>query len=112
MNDEARRFGSYGEQAMPAVRVALRDWLILGGLLRSGAPYAGKRLADIGCGYYAESSRGPRSRTSSALLVDVSIAAELKRDPTIDAVEGLLPDVMEDIDDRSIDVLVCSAALE
>jgi SAM-dependent methyltransferase len=45
-------------------------------------------------------------------LVDISVAAELKRDPTVDVLEGLLPDVMSEIDDRSIDVLVCSAVLE
>ncbi len=67
-SDHERQFGSYGEHDRPTVRVAIRDGLVLGGLLRKGAPYKGKRIADIGCWYRAESSRRLRKDASSAVL--------------------------------------------
>jgi SAM-dependent methyltransferase len=109
---DLRGFGSYGERDMPRVRVALRDWLILGGLLRNGAPYSGKRVADIGCGYYAASSRRLRRDAASAVLVDVALSDALKHDPGVEVIEAPLPNAMLDIPDRSIDVLLCSAVLE
>lgn len=110
--EEARRFGSYGEESLPAVRIALRDWLVLGRLLRTGAPYRGKRLADVGCGYYAQTTRRLRAQAASTLLVDASISDALKADPKTRVIEARLPEAMNEVDDRSIDVLVCSAVLE
>jgi len=111
-SDGPRHFGSYGEHDRPTVRVAIRDWLVLGGLLRKGAPYAGKRVADIGCGYRAESSRRLRKDASSAVLVDLSVADSLKENERVEVIEAALPQAMSTIPDRSIDVLMCSAVLE
>jgi SAM-dependent methyltransferase len=110
--EEARPFGSYGEESLPTGRIALRDWLILRRLLRAGAPYRGKRLVDIGCGYYAQTTRQLRTEASSTVLVDASISEDLKSDPKIRVIEARLPEAMNEIDDRSVDVLVCSAVLE
>jgi SAM-dependent methyltransferase len=109
---DVRGFGSYGEQDMPTVRVALRDWLVLGGLLRKGLPSEGKRVADIGCGYHAESSRRLRQDASASVVVDLSVSPALKQDPRVEVIEAPLPNAMVDISDRSIDVLMCSAVLE
>jgi SAM-dependent methyltransferase len=111
-SDHGRQFGSYGEHDRPTVRVAIRDWLVLGSLLRKGAPYAGKRVADIGCGYRAESSRRLRKAAKSAVLVDLSVEPSLKADDRVDVIEGALPQAMSRIPDRSIDLLMCSAVLE
>jgi ubiquinone/menaquinone biosynthesis C-methylase UbiE len=110
--DDGRQFGSYGEHDHPTVRVAIRDWLVLGGLLRKGAPSAGRRVADIGCGYRAESSRRLRKDASSTVLVDLSVAPVLKEDERVEVIEAALPEAMSLIPDRSIDVLLCSAVLE
>lgn len=111
-SEPPRRFGAYGEYDHPALRVAIRDWLVLGGLLRKGAPYVGKRVADVGCGYRAESSRRLRREASSAVLVDLSVADALKHDPRVEVIEAPLPDAMSQIPDQSIDVVMCSAVLE
>jgi len=111
-SDGPRQFGSYGEHDRATVRVAIRDWLVLGGLLRKGAPYAGKRVADIGCGYRAQSSRRSRKHASSAVLVDLSVADFLRSEEHVEVVEAALPQAMSKIPDRSIDVLMCSAVLE
>ncbi len=110
--DHERQFGSYGEHDHPTVRVAIRDWLVLGGLLRKGAPYAGRRVADIGCGYRAESSRRLRKDALSTVLVDLSVAPALKEDERVEVIEAALPQAMSIIPDRSIDLLICSAVLE
>jgi len=109
---DERRHGSYGEHDHPTFRVAIRDWLVLGGLLRKGAPFTGKRVADIGCGYLAASSRRLRRDASSAVLVDLSVADSLKGDQRVEVIESALPQAMVAIPDRSIDVLMCSAVLE
>jgi SAM-dependent methyltransferase len=94
------------------VRVWIRDRVLIGSLLRSGRPYKGKRLADVGCGYHAAFSRTLLDELSNAILVDVSIAPELKTHPRVTAIEGVLPDALARIPSDSVDVVWCSAVLE
>jgi SAM-dependent methyltransferase len=106
------RASSYGQYDYPALRVWFRDRVLIGSLLRSGRPYAGKRLVDVGCGFRAAFSRTLLDELSSATLVDIAIAPDLKAHPRVTAVEGALPDALAEIPSRSVDVLLCSAVLE
>jgi SAM-dependent methyltransferase len=110
--DEHGPVASFGEQDFPVWRVWLRDRVLIGSLLRSGRPYAGKRLADIGCGFRAAFSRTLLDQLSSAILVDVAIAPDLKTHPRVTAIEGVLPEALAEIPSHSVDVVVCSAVLE
>jgi SAM-dependent methyltransferase len=103
---------SFGQADLPATRVALRDRLILNSLLKRGEPYEGKRFADIGCGFHAQSSRVLIERAASTTLADVALADDLQAHPRVRALQGPLPEVLEQIDNGSIDALLCSAVLE
>jgi SAM-dependent methyltransferase len=106
------RESSFGQHDYPAWRVWLRDRILLGSLFRHGRPYAGKRLADVGCGYRAPFTRTLLEQVSSATLVDVAIDPELKEQQRVTAIEGALPEVLRGVPSQSTDVLVCSAVLE
>jgi SAM-dependent methyltransferase len=48
----------------------------------------------------------------SALLVDVALAADLKRHPKVHAIEGALLEVLPMVEDASLDVVLCLSVLE
>ncbi len=106
------RASSFGQDEYPTVRAWIRDRVLIRSLLRSGRPYAGKRLVDVGCGYRAALSRMLLDELSNAMLVDVAIAPELKAHPRVTAIEGALPDILTEIPSHSVDVVLCSAVLE
>jgi len=106
------RATSFGQDDFPALRAWIRDRILIGSLLRSGRPYAGKQLVDVGCGFRAAFSRTLLDELSSATLVDVAIAPELKSHPRVTAIEGRLPDALTGIPSHSADVVLCSAVLE
>ena len=60
----------------------------------------GKDVADIGCGYEAATMRRYLDSVGSALLVDLSLADDLKVHPKVTAIEGELPGVLSDLPAR------------
>ena len=48
----------------------------------------------------------------SALLVDLSLADDLKAHPKVTAIEGELPGVLSGIPARSLDVILCMSVIE
>jgi len=75
-------------------------------------PFAGRRVADIGCGYHAAFSRTLIDDVASLLLTDVSLSPELKTHPKVLALEGSLPEVLGELPDESRDVVMCNSVLE
>jgi SAM-dependent methyltransferase len=106
------RATSFGQHDFPALRAWIRDRVLIGSLLRSGRPYAGKRLVDVGCGFRAAFSRTLLDELSSATLVDIAIAPDLRAHPRVTAIEGELPNALAEIPSHSADVILCSAVLE
>jgi SAM-dependent methyltransferase len=106
------RTSSFGQHEYPTLRAWFRDRVLIRSLLRAGGPYAGKRLVDVGCGFHAVLSRTFLDQVSSATLVDIAIAPELKTHPSVTAIEGALPDALANIPSQSVDVVLCSAVLE
>jgi SAM-dependent methyltransferase len=74
--------------------------------------FAGKRVADIGCGYHATFTRTILSEVEQAELVDVAIADDLKAHPKVRATEGALPQVLSQLSTASIDVVMIVSVLE
>lgn len=74
--------------------------------------FAGRRLADIGCGHDARLVRRVLPQLRSATLVDVSLADDLKRDARVHALEGRLPEALEGLPAASLDVVLCINVLE
>ena len=72
----------------------------------------GKRLGDFGCGFEATFSSSVLDVVDEAVLVDLSLASDLKAHPKIRALEGPLPEILSALPDDSLDVILCLSVLE
>jgi SAM-dependent methyltransferase len=70
------------------------------------------RVGDFGCGFNATFVRTILGDLEHAVLVDVALAEDLKRDSRVTAIEGTLPDPLAQIPDESLDVVLCISVLE
>jgi SAM-dependent methyltransferase len=103
---------SWGERYRFSVMDRFGMWLSRRQIERQVNGFRGKRVGDIGCGFDAVFVRSVLEEVQAATVVDLSLAAELKAHPKIDAVEGHLPDVLARIPSQSLDVIVCNNVLE
>jgi SAM-dependent methyltransferase len=87
-------------------------WLSSLQITRHVPTFAGKRVADIGCGYHARFARTLLDRVQHLVLLDVALDAGLKADPRVTAIEGVIPDALASIANRETDVLICNSVLE
>jgi len=88
------------------------SWLSLRRLRRTLGPLAGKDVGDFGCGYRGGILHDLLDQVRSATLVDVSLDERLKARPSVRAIEGVLPDVLEHVADESLDAVICNNVLE
>jgi SAM-dependent methyltransferase len=109
--DVATRTGSYGQNAPSTLVDRFGVWLSSVAVRRHGE-FAGRRIADLGCGYNAAFTRTMLGQAASALLVDLALADDLKHHPRVEAIEGSLPDVLPTIDSASLDTVLCLSVLE
>jgi SAM-dependent methyltransferase len=112
MTSPDSRTTSFGETRTPTVMDRAGVWLSKRQIQRTVGSLAGKDVADIGCGYQATTMRRYLDSARSALLVDLSLADDLKAHPKVTAVEGELPGVLTEMPARSLDVILCMAVLE
>lgn len=108
----SERLSSFGQSDSPSVVDRFGVWLSARALRREVGSFSGKRLGDFGCGYHATFARSVLDDVSSAVLVDVALADDLKADRRVTAIEGQLPDALAGIPDRSLDVTLCISVLE
>lgn len=106
-----QRISAYAQHRRPTVVDRFGVWLGTRAVRRH-ARFEGARFADLGCGYHATFARSQFNACRYALLVDVALADDLKRREKVAAVEGSLPDVLPQIDDRSLDIVLCLSVLE
>jgi SAM-dependent methyltransferase len=106
------RTTSFGQEASLTAVDRFGVWLSARALRRHVPTFAGKRLGDFGCGYDARFVRTVLDQLSHAVLVDVALAPDLKSDSRVTAIEGMLPDAVERLEDDSLDVLLCISVLE
>jgi SAM-dependent methyltransferase len=109
---EPVRATAYGERRDLTAVDRFGTWLSARAVRKHVPSFAGKRVADFGCGYDARLVRTILDEVESALVVDVSLAADLASDPRVTAVEGTLPAVLGRVPDRSLDVVLCLSVLE
>ena len=78
--------------------------------------YAGslhhKAVGDFGCGYHATFVRTILPELERAVLVDSALAGDLKKEPKVTAIEGILPEVLKQVQSASLDVVLCVSVLE
>jgi SAM-dependent methyltransferase len=87
-------------------------WLSSWQIRRHVPTFAGKRIGDFGCGYQAAFTRTILGEVAGAVLVDVALAGDLKRDPRVQAVEGQLPAALAALPSASLDVVLIVSVLE
>jgi SAM-dependent methyltransferase len=74
--------------------------------------FRGLRIGDFGCGYNASFARTVLPKVAAAVLVDVSLADDLKSRPGVRTIEGALPGALRQVPDGSLDVVLCMSVLE
>lgn len=112
MNRIMDREKSFGQYADPNAVDRFGISLSRSRIRRSLGTFAGKRIADVGCGFHALVVRGFLDDVESATLIDLAISDELKGHPKVHAIEGELPGVLEQVRDASLDAIVCNNVLE
>jgi SAM-dependent methyltransferase len=87
-------------------------WLSSQQVHRCVPDFAGKAVGDFGCGYQATFGRALIGVASELILIDVSLAPDLKQHPRIRSIEGSLPEVLNVLEPGSLDVVLCLSVLE
>jgi 2-polyprenyl-3-methyl-5-hydroxy-6-metoxy-1,4-benzoquinol methylase len=103
---------AWGHYDSPSLIDRAGTWLNALQIRRCVGSFAGKRVADIGCGFKATFARSILDEVAHATLVDLSLNAELQRHPKVTAILGELPDVLARLEAHSEDVVVCNNVLE
>ena len=111
MSATGERKSSYGQHRTPTVIDRFGVWLGARAARRAAA-FDGARIADFGCGYHAAFVRSQLPVVEHALLVDLALADDLKREPKVTAIEGSVLDVVPTLDSASLDVVICLSVLE
>jgi SAM-dependent methyltransferase len=105
------RMESFGQEHRLTAVDQFGVWLS-GRQLRRHAHFAGKRVADFGCGFHASFARTVFDEAAHVCLLDVSLAADLKGHPKVSAIEGRLPESLFNIPSASMDVILSVSVLE
>ena len=106
------RSAAYGQDREPSVVDRFGVWLS-GRSVHRHAVLADKRVADLGCGFQASLARKVLDEVAPPLtLVDLALADDLKENDRIRAIEGPLPASLAELEDASIDVVLCLSVLE
>jgi SAM-dependent methyltransferase len=109
---EGARERAYGQDYRPTVIDRFGVWLSARQIRRYAGSMAGKRIGDFGCGYHAAYVRTVLPEVEQAVLVDSALSADLKTKPNVTAIEGTLPDVLEQVPSASLDTVLCISVLE
>ena len=109
---ESLRDRAYGQGYEPTIVDRFGVWLSARQIRRYTGSMTGKRIGDFGCGYHAAFVRTVLPQVDQAVLVDSALAADLKSSPKVTAMEGILPDVLQQVPSASLDVVLCISVLE
>jgi SAM-dependent methyltransferase len=105
----AQSFGQ-GRALSPVDRFGV--WLSARQIRRWLPDLAGKRLADLGCGFDAAFARSVLDEVEEVTLVDVALAPDLKAHTKVRAVEGPLPASLAALPAASQDAVLIVSVLE
>jgi SAM-dependent methyltransferase len=106
------RSSSFGQGDDVTIVDRFGVWLSKRQIEKVVGPLTGKDVGDIGCGYDATFMRNVLREVGTATLIDVSLAPDLAAHPKFRAIEGLLPGAMEQVEDDSLDVVLCMSVIE
>jgi 2-polyprenyl-3-methyl-5-hydroxy-6-metoxy-1,4-benzoquinol methylase len=106
------RRAPYGESGTPSFVDRFGFWLSARRVRALVGNGAGKRIADVGCGYHARMTQPFLDACAGLVLVDLKLAPELRTNPKVTAIEGRLPDALAGLADACLDVILCNSVLE
>ena len=106
------RSSSYGQGHALSVVDRFGVWLSARRMRDAVPDFTGKRVGDFGCGHEATFARTLLDRVAELVLIDVALAADLKSNPKVRAIEGRLPEALEELEAESLDVIVLNSVLE
>jgi SAM-dependent methyltransferase len=106
------RTESFGQSYRPSPVDKFGVWLSARQIRRWVPTFAGKRVADLGCGFHATFARTVLDETAQATLVDVALADDLKAHARVRAVEGALPATLAGLPSAGFDVVLMVSVLE
>jgi SAM-dependent methyltransferase len=106
------RAESFGQGYAPTAVDRFGVWLSARQIRHFVPSFAGKAIADLGCGYQAAFTRTVLDQVSRAVLVDVALAEDLKAHPKVQPILGGLPDSLGDLADASLDIVLIVSVLE
>jgi SAM-dependent methyltransferase len=109
---QSERLTAYGQTRSLSPVDRFGVWLSGRALRLELGSLAGKRLGDFGCGFHATFARSVLDEVGSAVLVDVTLADDLKAHDRVTAVEGRLPEAAGEVPDGSLDAVLCISVLE
>lgn len=101
------REGALFENAVPTHVDRFGIWLGAQLVRRRVGSLAGKRIADIGCGYQAIIARPYLERVKTAFLADLALAPDLTANPIVTPLIGELPGSLASVPDDHVDVVFC-----
>jgi SAM-dependent methyltransferase len=106
------RTESFGQSYRPGPVDKFGVWLSARQIRRWVPSFAGKRVADLGCGFQATFARTILDEAQRTTLVDVSLSDDLKTDGRVRAVEGALPAALAGLPSAGFDVVLMVSVLE
>lgn len=102
---------AFAQHYTPTVVDRFGVWLSSRQIRRWVPSFAGKRLADLGCGYHAAFARSVLNEVESATLLDVALASDLIEHPRVKACLGPLSDTLRTLPDASCDVVMAISVI-
>ncbi|NQW09983.1 MAG: class I SAM-dependent methyltransferase [Alphaproteobacteria bacterium] len=103
---------SFGQDRPPTIVDRFGIWLSARCLEAALRPVDSTRLLDIGAGFHAATARRFVGRAASVAVIDLSLSDAVKADPTIETIEGRLPETLDAVADGSIDRVIFNNVLE
>jgi len=112
VSHERTRQRAFGENYRLTAIDRFGVWLSAHQIRKYAGSLAHKALGDFGCGYHATFVRTVLPELTRAILVDSALADDLKKQPKVTAIEGILPDVLRQVPPTSLDIVLCVSVLE
>ena len=109
---DVARDTAFGQEGKTTTVDRAGVWLSGHQIRRTVGGIEGKDVGDFGCGFQATYMRTVLAQVGSATLVDIALADDLKSRPNVTAIEGTLPGILQDLPDRSLDVILSMSVLE
>ena len=106
------RSSSFGQNYEQSIVDRLGIWLSTRRIVRLTKSSKAQSVGDFGCGYNAELARQIRPLVDKVVLADVSLNQELLDSAEYDTHAGILPGVLENIPNNSLDLVVMNSVLE